>query len=230
MTTVNKACTTQNSQHFRIPSKRVKPWQLSTRHVALWAGCGWAHDIQHSTAGRLLTALVVRPIRHSCSLLQSQATGMHLPPHAACRVMWHRISSALDDQEAKPSEFPAPLDPGDLLVISCSQTLSLKDLPSATTEGKARGFSTLKTHEGSPLILEFLPWGPFFLMLWSCYWRSVIYLPLVLLEWLRLALVPKKIRLPFLQVWFGLKDSVWRVASLEVWAQSTWLKFTFRHV
>ena len=33
------------------------------------------------------------------------------------------------------------------------------------------------------------PWGPFFLMLWSCCWRAVTCLLDVLLEWLRLVLV-----------------------------------------
>ena len=165
----------------------------------------------HNTAqlGDSLPHCSSAPSGHSCSPLQSQATGMHLPPHAACLVAWHCISSALDDQEAKPSVFLASLGPGDLFMISWSQC-SLWKAFLTTTEENASEFSTLKTHAISPVMIlgdrSFWFCG---VLLEGCH--SPPRCPVRMAQICTCALTRYDY---FLQVWFGLKNS--RYEELQI--------------
>jgi len=126
------------------------------------------------------------PSGHSCRPLQSQVTGMHLSPHAACLVMLHLTSSALDEQKANPCQFLASLGTREhLFMRSCGEKVIqrkvLQLIP--TTLG---GFSTIKIHRTSAVMI-----------LGNCsfWWCGVGKLPFASIfpfEWGPLALFSKR--------------------------------------
>lgn len=95
------------------------------------------------------------PSGRSCCPSQSQATGMHLSPHAACRVMLHLTSSALDEWKANPCEFLASSGTREhLFRRSCSEKVIQRKVLQLTPRRTLGGFSTIKIHRTSAVMIH----------------------------------------------------------------------------